>query len=158
MGILTMTVASIVPSSQGKTRSRLVGEDGVQIGIFADKLHMIKIGQTYEIVHTDGQYQNVQTATLVPGRERPATQPLRAVPASPAPPPAAVGAYGNVSADTAERIFVCGALNAALQSGQVQPTRQSVGVFVNVLRGVWRDSLGDVGVAAGAEPQYRARG
>ena len=56
-------------------------------------------------------------------------------------------AYNNESNKTAERIFVCGGLNAGLHSGQVSlkpssPDQVGVEEAVNILRAVWVETFG----------------
>jgi hypothetical protein len=43
---------------------------------------------------------------------------------------------------TAERIFVCGALNAAISGGHVELSDATLSNVVNVLRSVWSHTLG----------------
>lgn len=52
------------------------------------------------------------------------------------------GKYGSTDDVTAERIFVCGAVNAALTNGSLDPSRTAIMAFVIDLRAVWRNSLG----------------
>lgn len=52
------------------------------------------------------------------------------------------GKYGNQSDATAERIFVCGALNAAISGGHVELSDVYLSNIVNILRSVWAETLG----------------
>lgn len=51
------------------------------------------------------------------------------------------GKYGNKDDATAERIFVCGALNAHISSGQAEMSAAHIGNIVNILRDVWRTEM-----------------
>lgn len=64
------------------------------------------------------------------------------------------GAYGATDDKTAERIFVCGGLNAFITSGQVEPNAVSITQAVNALRSAWSGTLGGKGGAtSGPQPQ-----
>lgn len=159
MPSLTMTVKYVNPPTQGKRRGTIKGADNQYLGVFGDKIHLFQAGQTYEIEYTESTstdgvtYRNVVTASQVMPAQ--ASKPVADVPVR---NNGGGNTYRETCAKDAERMFVCGALNAALHSSQVQPTRQSVGVFVNVLRGVWRDSFGVGDIDAPYETQRQARG
>ena len=52
------------------------------------------------------------------------------------------GKYAPVGDATAERIFVCGALNAAISGGHVELSDVYLSNIVNILRSVWANTLG----------------
>lgn len=63
--------------------------------------------------------------------------------AAQAPTPPTGGKYGQTDDTTAERIFVCGALNSAIQAGQINVGDGPAMVqFVTTLRGVWKRTFG----------------
>jgi len=52
------------------------------------------------------------------------------------------GKYGSTDDATSERIFVCGALNAFISAGRIEPTAQNVTAAVNALRSSWSNTFG----------------
>lgn len=82
-----------------------------------------------------------------PPSAAPAQPPARAYAPPPAPALAPVQSNGNsyyrpTSPVDAERMFCCGALNAAIQGGQIQLDGAQITAFVNAMRQVWAATLG----------------
>lgn len=164
MGTTTMSIASITPPTKDRNRGRVIGVDGKTLGIFPEKLHLIEIGQTYDITHTDGQYPNIQTAVLVV-QSRPAPQqqpaPLRAVRAAPQPTYAASGLPPASAAGTKdEQIFVMCGLKEFIRAGAVDPEAASVARTINMLRSAWASTFGapESGAYRASDIARQARG
>jgi hypothetical protein len=130
MGQATVTVRYVNPPKAGKTNGSIKDSDGVMYGVPPHMLNNFQQGATYTIDYSErdfrGQtYKTVTTAVLT------------------APPQESGGGkYGPVSDATAERIFVCGALNAAIQGGHVEMSDVVLSNVVNILRTVWANTLG----------------
>lgn len=58
------------------------------------------------------------------------------------------GKYGATDDATAERIFVCGALNAFITAGKIEASAESVRKAVDALRTAWRQTFGAPAVKA----------
>ena len=50
--------------------------------------------------------------------------------------------YGSYDAETSERVFVCGALNAFIKAGKIETNANAVVGAVNALRSAWAQTFG----------------
>lgn len=134
-----ITVAGILPPEQGKKQGKIKDTAGGSWNVWGDKLHNYQIGQTYNIVYEENEFNNSKFYVI---KSFNAIGPVLAQPATPqprAPMPAAMPSAKD------EMIFVCGALNNALANPNVQPfqigTTEMV-AFINLARQSWRLTLG----------------
>jgi hypothetical protein len=132
MGQASITVKYVNAAKPGKKNGSVKGVNDDIYGVPPHMLANFQPGATYTIDYSErvfnGQtYKTVTTAVL----------------ASPAPAEGTGGGkYGPVGDATAERIFVCGALNAAIQGGHVELSDAVLSNVVNMLRSVWSHTLG----------------
>jgi len=155
MSTITMTIARINPPKPDKKRGTLEGTDGVRIGVFAEKLHLFNVGNTYEIEHTDGEYRNVLSARQV---SAPVVS-LDAARAAAAPTAAQFQTkeFGwQTHPVDAERMFVCSILNAAITAGRVNLDRKELAETTMMLRGLWNYAF--VANGAARQPPRTAQG
>lgn len=133
MGQATVEVKYVNPPKQGKVNGSIKDATGQMYGVPPHLLPTFQQGATYNIDYSErnfngAQYRTVTTAVLT------------------APPQASggsyAGKYGKTDDATAERIFVCGALNAAIQGGHVEISSAVIGNVVNMLRLVWSETFG----------------
>lgn len=116
----------------GKTNGSIKGINDDIYGVPPHMLANFQAGATYTIDYSErrfnGQtYKTVTTAVMS---------------APPSQEGSGGGKYGNQSDVTAERIFVCGALNAAISGGHVELSDAAISNVVNILRDVWANTLG----------------
>jgi hypothetical protein len=152
MPTMTMTVRYVNPPKPGKQRGSIKGTDDQIVGVFADKLHLFREGETYEIEYTETSangttYRNVKSATAV---EAPA--PTSEAAASPA-----YSSYRETSPTDAKRMFVCANLSALIRAGEVKNDKASLWNATQLLCSLWDHTFGEAGTFRASEAQ-RARG
>lgn len=155
----TITVTRKVPPAVGKKRwSIFQGED--IYGAMPPVASMINEGFTYEIAYKE-DYFNGKTYKVIEGiKQAPAYVPQQVQAAlpnqpnyvpqpQPSRPPAQQatpqGRYAPTDSATAERIFVCGAINAILSNSNVPVTTLTENGYVamiNALRKAWERTFG----------------
>lgn len=62
------------------------------------------------------------------------------------------GKYGATDDVTAERIFCCGALNAFITAGKIEPSAEAVRKATDALRTAWRQTFGAPAAKATSAP------
>lgn len=108
---------------------------GEYYGIQPNWVNQFAQGQTYDIeytitvAHNGREYKNITKFAMAQG-------------APAAAQPNTGGKYGTTDDKTAERIFVCGALNAAIQSGRVELAVTDLVQIVQDLRTTWANTFG----------------
>jgi hypothetical protein len=161
METATLQNIKIIHPKEGSDRGQVVGSDGTKLTIWRDKIHLVKEGQSYEIGYSEKQvgsnvYRNVQSVKLI---DTPLTQRTAMIPISESGNDDPYRKRPTPTVD-AERMFVAGALNAAIQAGRIEPlNKNNITAFVDVMRGVWTNTFGADG-ASGTEPitQRRVQG
>lgn len=106
-------------------------------------------GSSYDITYEPGTYQGKPSNTVL--TVKPSAKPPEA-PAPKAQQAPYTAKYGSTDMATAERIFVCGALNAMLSNQNTIPgemTAAKVIAAVHVLRTAWMNTFG----GQGADPE-----
>lgn len=131
MTVAEVTVAYVNPP-KGRARSATIKDTvGAYYGIDPGWQSQFSPGSTYKIEYeTNGQYRNVTRFKLV----------------SAGAAPTAGASRGHAQDDgLAERIFVCGALNATLSNPNVQPHELAGSALVELVskyRKVWAGTFG----------------
>jgi hypothetical protein len=130
MGQATVQVKYVNPPKQGKVNGSIKDSNGEMFGVPPALLSTFQEGATYDLEYNErvfkGQtYKTISSAKLISAGDGMGSS-----------------KYGNKDAATAERIFVCGALNAAIQGGHVELSDVTLSNVVNILRSVWSHTLG----------------
>lgn len=149
MPIASITVANVTPPQPGKKRAKVSGTDGNVYQVDGAQMHNFAPGSSWSIVYKDDSFNGFPfkviekfnpagaPAGLAPNMGQPVQQPQYA----PNPPQ-----HFTPKADPLpERIFVCGALNAALGNPGVNPTmltEDQLVVLVNNFRRVFARTFG----------------
>lgn len=132
MGQAQVKVKYVNPPKPGKVNGSIKDITDDMYGVPPNLLATFQQGATYNIefserVFNGARYKTVTRADLI---------------AAPEPTVENGGKYAPKDQQTAERIFVCGALNAAIQGGHVELSDVTLSNVVNVLRSVWKHTLG----------------
>lgn len=134
-----VTIRYVNPKQPGKKNASVKTYDGQLYFVAPEMLDKFEQGGRYNIRYkitefNKNKYNHIEEVSKV---------------ADPAPanPVAAHNSgtkatYGTVDMATAERIFVCGALNAMLH-GQTSLETQTLVAWVNILRETWRQTFGN---------------
>lgn len=125
MPTATITPAYVNQPAPGKKEGSIKLKDGSFYGVPPAMLSQLQPNNTYEVEFTEREwngkiFRSIKSAKLV-----------------------SAGQYGQTDNKTAERIFVCGALNAAIHGGHVQVTPETLTQAVNDLRQVWASTFGN---------------
>lgn len=134
----TVQVQYVNPPKPGKKMGSIKTADGRYMGVWPDKLTRFQQGGTYTIkTETQGDFTKVvDVVTDGGGQEQQAPQQQR---------PA-----GRPTDDaTAERIYVCGIVNAAVSNG-VEPTTASLVEITKAAREAYRQTFGGQAAAGGS--------
>lgn len=130
MTAATINVKYVNQPGPGKKNGTIKTPEGVMYLVPPHMLKQFTPGGRYDIQYSEHPFngKNYMTVTHI-------------VPVGNAPAPSGGGgSYGRTDDATAERIFVCGALNAAIQAGQV--TVNDVAPAVRNLRAAWAVTFG----------------
>lgn len=132
MGQANIAIAYVNPPKAGKKNGSVKTKTGEMFGVPPEKLDQFQQGGEYAVEYSERQfngqtYRTIIAATLM----QPPVQSRSND----------TGKYGNKDDATAERIFVCGALNAHVSSGQAEMSAAYIGNIVNILREVWRTEM-----------------
>lgn len=152
MPVVNVTVSELRPPAVGKKRGRIVASDNTLYQAAPELLGKMATGQNYNIVYKDETYGELTyrvAESAVPSGPSPSVAPAGR------PPAPQQARYGSTDMPTAERIFVCGALNAILANANTDPSKLSVAslvVNVNLLRQTWLNTFGGGTSQAGAQP------
>lgn len=146
----TIVATKIFPPKPGKKRSTIVDERETLWGAMPSIASKMQVGGTYDVEYKEDHFAG-KTYLVIEGvwpvaGASPAPQPAPAAEPLPVAPSASYTTkYGNQDMATAERIFVCGALNAILSNQNVAPgtlgTDDIVG-YVFSLRESWKLTFG----------------
>lgn len=139
----TVNVAFVNQPKNNPKFGSIKTEDGMFYSVPANMLSQFSPKSKVEITYTSREYQGKTYYTV------------SSMKTLNAPSQNAGGGYGAKDGDdlaTAERIFVCGGLNASIRAGQVSVTQfGDVKLCVDVLRGVWAQTFGG-GKKVGPQP------
>jgi len=152
MPVATVTVQELRPPAADKKRGRIVDVSGTLYQSSPELQATMKVGQNYNVTYKDDEYNGVafrvaESAVLVASQAVPYV-PAKTAQANPAPR----SSYGATDMATAERIFVCGALNAILSNQNVVPgdlTAAKMIATVHIIRTAWLNTFG----GQGADPE-----
>lgn len=139
-----VTVKYVNPPKEGKKRASIKTTDDVLFGVWANQIGQYEVGKSYEIDYSDDNgFFTIKSSRPIVLAERPSPSVVPIKSASPAPTANGNSRYGTTDDRTAERIFVCGALNAAIQGGRIELTGTRVEDTVRMLREVWSVTFGE---------------
>ena len=138
-----MPVATIVPKyinqpKPGKKEGSIRLADDSFYGVPPALIPQFQMGGTYEVEYTERDWQGKTFRSIKSVKQVGAPQ---ANSGGMAP---AKGGYGSTDMATAERILVCGALNAAIRAGQINVMNTAdVHKAIDGLRATWRQTFGN---------------
>jgi hypothetical protein len=140
-----ITVKYLNPQQPGKKNASIKDNDGQLYFVSPDMFSQFEQGGQYSIQYKTSEFKGVKYRHI--------EKVDKAAGASSAPAPGpnihnsmTKAAYGKVDMETAERIFVCGAMNAMLSNQNVLPfalVPHDLIQRVNMLRETWRATLGN---------------
>jgi len=156
MPIANITAAKIFPPKPNKKRFTIVGADEVLWGAMGPVANQMTIGGSYEVIykidHFNGiDYKVIEEVKALGGAPTPAAYQPTARPTTIQPPAAPVAhtppaaRYGATDMVTAERIFVCGAINAILSNPNVKLldiNSSQIIAIINTFRNSWDATFG----------------
>lgn len=134
----TIIVQYVNQPMAGKKQGNVKTPDGVIYGVDPGMLSIFSPGQSYVVQYEDRvwngkTYHTIKSATPT-GAQSPAQGGAGGA--------ASRSKYGSTDDATAERIFVCGALNAFITNGRIEPNAAAVISAVKALRAAWSDTFG----------------
>ncbi len=138
-----ITVSFINQPKPGKTNGTIKTKDDQLYGVKPDMLALFEQKKTYDIEFSSREF-NGQTYKTVTSVKKVEDAPA----ASANGAGTSYGRYGATDDKTAERIFVCGGLNAAIEGGHVDLNTEHLTNLVNIFRLVWDDTFGKDGKPA----------
>lgn len=133
----TIVAAKVFRPKPGKKRWTIVTPDETLYGAMPDIASRFREGGTYEIGYKVDHFAGKDYLVIEGAREV-------AAPTA-APATGSSGKYGAKDDETAERIFVCGALNASLGNPNFTPTElggDALVAMVKRFRAVWAATFG----------------
>lgn len=140
----TVTIAFVNPPKSEKGPGNVKDTNGNYWKCWKETLLLFAVGSVYDITFEKGEYKGKPDNTVLTAKQS-AKAPEPAQKAEQARYPAPK--YGSTDMATAERIFVCGALNASLGNPEIvggPPTGAAVIGLVNVFRQAWHNTFGTV--------------
>lgn len=140
MPTATITVKYVNPAKPGKKQGSVKTPDGQYYGVWADKVASFQQNTIYEVEYEERAGQDGTTwRTIKSFTEKGKAQ------SGYNGPRRSGNTYRETSVKDAERIFVCGAINAGLSSGRLEFTQTALIETVNILRDVWDATFGQDG-------------
>lgn len=143
MPSVVVTVQSVTQPQPGKKRGRIQASNGQLFQADPAFLSQVALGRNYDLTYEEQSFNNT-TFRVVKGIVATAG-PATTTPSHPTPMAAGGGRYSGTDLATAERIFVCGALNAMLSNPNVTPVNMSQTEIMHLvanLRGAWASTFG----------------
>jgi len=132
-------VAFVNDAKDGRKMGNIKTVEGVYYSVPVNMLGLFARGGTYEVVYEDNVYQgrtyhHIKTIKQQGGESSPAENKTTN----------GTGGhkYGATDNATAERIYVCGALNSFIAAGKIDPNANSVRIATDALRTAWRQTFG----------------
>jgi hypothetical protein len=135
MPTATITAKYVNPPQEGKKNGTIKTPEGVYYGLPANWVNQFTQGASYDVEYKENDFKGKTYKTITKFAMS------QAAPAQ-TNSGAASGKYGATDDKTAERIFCCGALNAAIHSGKVELRTESLAGLTNILRDVWALTFG----------------
>lgn len=143
-------VQSVTQPAPGRKRGRIQAANGQLFQADPSFLNSVVGGANYTVEYEDQSFngatfrvvKNISPTTFPAPVGSPSSSGGAANPTS---HPAPAGRYGGTDMATAERIFVCGALNAMLSNTNITPanmTQLEITHLVTNLRGAWGATFG----------------
>ncbi len=130
-------VAYVNQAQAGKVNGSIKVEDGTYYGVKPAMLGLFQPGNTYEIQYESSDFKGKTYHKVISVKPAPIEGNVGHAQSF-----ANKGAYGKTDDKTAERIFVCGAINAAISSNQLAVQTTEIVQAVNSLRAAWELTLG----------------
>ena len=137
MTTATINVKYVNPPKEGKSRWTIKTSDGVLYGLSGTLANQMKAGNSYQVTYKESEFRGQMYKTIESVQQATGSAP----------------SHGGTDDKTAERIFVCGAVNATLSNPQVSPhmvTADAV-ALVNLWRDVWKATFGGGGAGSVAK-------
>jgi hypothetical protein len=135
MSTATVHVRYVNQPGEGKKLGTIKDVDGVVYGVAPEKLSLFQPGHQYSVEYSEREWQGrtFRTITAVSNGSGVSI-----------PLPARRPPFRETSPVDAERMFVCGLLNAAVAAGKVEPiSAASIIGCVQAARAAWRATFGN---------------
>lgn len=160
----TVTVAFVNPPKAPRKSGTIKDSDGQYFSAWPDKLAQFRAGETYEIEFTEKKLdsgivaRDIKTARPVATVSTPlqgehtVNAAVREVVTKPKPaaqPTNGATYYRPTAPRDAERMFVCGTLQACIKTGRIEFTEDALINTINALRDAWAATFGADDLAAG---------
>lgn len=137
IGTAVINVAYVNLPKAGKKNGSVKTADGAYYGVPPNMLALFQPNNSYEVAYETSEWQGKTYRNVSAVKPAGSTPPVMHH-------PAAGRNAGPQDMATAERIFVCGALNAAIRAGQVNVGDvESTTHAVQAIREAWRMTLGN---------------
>lgn len=136
MATTTINVKFVNPAAAGKKNASIKTDDDQFFLVPPEMLGQFQQGGKYKVGYKSNVFKGV-TYKYIETVEAAEASPIAKFQG---------GKYGATDMATAERIFVCGAMNAMLHNQNTLPftlTGDNLIERVNILRDVWRQTLGN---------------
>jgi len=136
-----ITVKYRNPKQANKKNASVKTDDGQMYFVTPEMFGQFEVGGKYSVEYKVSEfrgteYRYIETATKAASSQGvPVTQAYNAM---------TKAKYGTVDMETAERIFVCGAMNALVGNQNIDPrglTKEHLIAEVNKLRAVWANTF-----------------
>lgn len=137
-----ITISFVNPPKSEKGPGNVKDTNGNYWKCWKETLGQFQVGSSYDITFEKGEYKGKPDNTVLTVKQS-AKAPEAQQKAQQAP--YAAPRYGSTDMATAERIFVCGALNAILGNQNLNPgdmTTAKIVATVNILRNAWVNTFG----------------
>lgn len=145
MASATVTAKFVDPAPAGKKNGKIKDTNNAVWYFPNSELGKYHVGETYEIEYTENEFKGGIYRTIRAAKNVDKVPAAAAQPRPPYPVKSAGYSYGSTDLATAERIFVCGALNAYIGNPNTaigDLGKVALVAFVNNLRSVWKNTLG----------------
>lgn len=129
-GVATFTAKYVNQPAQGRKNGTVKTEDNSIYVVDPSLLSKFAVGGTYEVQYSTYDFKGTTFRKVASVKQT----------ATPQAQPSGGGGYRTDDV-TAERIFVCGALNAAIHSGHLDVSSDLV-PLINKLRNDWAQTFG----------------
>lgn len=145
MSNIVIQVVEIIQPEIGKKQGKVVDGTGKIWQVWADKIHLFQLGQSYNITYKTSTFQGKTYHTI--DQSAPAGSAAISPPSQPRPAQQAVGTVATTMPLTTkdEMIFVCGAINNTLSNPNVNPAEFTAIELIDLVKkfqATWRATLG----------------